>query len=64
MPEVITSSLPAQYGALGLLIAMSVAANVALWLRLCKERDEYFEQSLQTKAVLVELVTLLRDRKK
>lgn len=64
MPEGIISSLPAQYGALGVLVVVSLAANVAQWLRSCKLQDEYFEQNLQTKAVLVELVTLVRDRRR
>ena len=62
MENVITN-LPVQYGSLGLLILALITAIVVLWRQLVKERDDYFEQSVQTTAALVELNVLIRDRK-
>lgn len=61
--ESLVSNLPVQYGALGILIVFLTIAIVALWRRMNKQQDDFFEQSVQTTDALVELNTLIRDRK-
>lgn len=62
MAEEITHNVAAQWGAIGILVAVLLGACIALWRRLVKIQDDYFEQTVQHTAVLVELNVLIRNR--
>lgn len=58
----IAHNVTAQWGAIGILVTVLAAAVIALWRRLTKIQDDYFEQTVQHTAVLVELNVLIRNR--
>lgn len=58
----IAHNVTAQWGAIGILVTVLAAAVIALWRRLVKIQDDYFEQTVQHTAVLVELNVLIRNR--
>jgi hypothetical protein len=59
----IIASLTADRGILGLSVGVLLIAIAALWRRLVKVQDAYFEQSVQTTAALVEFNMLWRTKK-
>lgn len=74
MVEDIASNVYAQWGSVGVLVSVLSAANVVQWKRgikkdddhaaaMTKVQDDMLEQSKEQTAALVELVTLIRDRK-
>lgn len=62
MDNEIAHNVTAQWGAVGILVILLVGACVALWRRLVKIQDDYFEQTVQNTAVLVELNVHIRNR--
>lgn len=62
MPDDIAHNLPAQWGAVGILVLLLVGAVIALWRRLVKLQDDYFDQTVQHTAALVEINVVLRNR--
>lgn len=63
MLDEIAKNIALQYGAIGLLVAVLILGNVIQWRRSTKQQDDYFEQSVQTTAALVELTIFIRGKK-
>lgn len=74
MVENISDNIVAQWGAVGVLVSFLTAGNIVQWKRGEKRDSDYaastarltddiLEQSKEQTAALVELVTLVRDRR-
>ncbi len=62
MIDEIARNLIAQWGMIGVILVCLGGVVIALWRRLVKIQDDYFEQTVQHTAVLVELNVLIRNR--
>lgn len=74
MVENFSDNIIAQWGAVGVLVSFLTAGNIVQWKRgekrdsdyasfITRMTSDFLEQSKEQTAALVELVTLVRDRK-